>query len=163
MSHVCITPIWSRISRQDSNIFQIDWKDQDKREIFKNFQDRDNNSRTIVLSCSRAALVAPITMTIFSLSITHVNEWYSTKLYLCLLFYMVCYWNNFKFKYSFIKSKIMVNLPLKTTTKHLSQIQPGEWKCRLIKSHAPPENFTRPRACERKVREKRTRTRRGAQ
>ena len=49
--------IWSRISRQDNNIFHINWKDQDKRKIFKNLQGQDNNYRNIVLSCSRAALI----------------------------------------------------------------------------------------------------------
>ena len=39
------------------NIFHIDWNVQDKRKIFKNLQERDNNYRNIVLSCSRAALI----------------------------------------------------------------------------------------------------------
>ena len=44
------------ISRQDNNTFHIDWQDQYKREIFKNFQERDNNCRNIVLSRSGVAL-----------------------------------------------------------------------------------------------------------
>ena len=49
--------IWPRISKQDNNTFHIDWKNQDKRKFFKNWQERDNNYRNIVMSCSRAALV----------------------------------------------------------------------------------------------------------
>ena len=56
LSHVCVTPMRSRISRQGNNTLHIDWQDQCKREIFKNFQERDNNYRNIGLSPSRAAL-----------------------------------------------------------------------------------------------------------
>ena len=63
MSHVCVTPIWSRISRQDNNTFYIDWKDQDKRENFKNLQNRDNNYKNIVLSRSHAALQKSLYLT----------------------------------------------------------------------------------------------------
>ena len=57
LSHVCVTLISSRILREENNTFYIDRKDQDKREIFKNLQERDNDYRNNVLSRSRAALL----------------------------------------------------------------------------------------------------------
>ena len=59
--HVCVTPIWTRILRQDDNTFHIDWKDQDKREIFKNLQERDNISTEIYRVTTEKGITALVT------------------------------------------------------------------------------------------------------
>ena len=55
MSHVYVTQYDQEF--EDKTIILFMLTDKTKREIFKNLQERDNNHRNIVLSCSRAALL----------------------------------------------------------------------------------------------------------